>query len=237
MPAHAAPSMGASSPTAFGLGWGEAYLAANFQARVRYSADPDGALAAGLGLGDPAKLLGLEIDVISFSTLPSRGGPAGFGGVLGVDVKLHRLFSRAFGLAVGWESVLSTSYQGVETDGGSNQYAVFSAWIPISESGPFRDLVLSLGAGSGRFLPERKWADDADQFGPFGSIALRIAPAVSLVADWAGQDLLLGTSFAPLSRHSLVINAGVADVLGTTGGTGQARFVASTSYAFRYLKF
>lgn len=234
IPVYATPSMGASSPTAFGLSFGDVFVAASFQSRVRYAAVPDGALAAGLGLGDPVRFLGLEIDVNSFSTLPSQGSAAGLGGIVGVDVKLHRLLPGSFGLAAGWESFLSTSYGGVGTDGGSNRYVVLSKWVPLGDNGSFRDLVVSAGAGSGRFLRERRWTENADQFGPFGSVALRIARPASLIADWTGQDLLLGASLAPLARYPLVLNAGVVDVLGTTNGTGRARLVASASYAFHY---
>jgi hypothetical protein len=234
VPVYATPSMGASSPTAFGLSFGDVFVAASFQSRVRYAAEPDGALAAGFGLGDPASFLGLEIDVNSFSTLPSRGSPAGLGGIVGVDVKLHRLLPLAFGVAAGWESLLSTSHDGVGTDGGSNGYVVFSKWFSLGDGESFRDLVVSAGAGSGRFLRERRWTENADQIGPFGSVALRVARPASLIADWTGQDLLLGASLAPLAHYPLVLNAGVVDVLGTTDGTGRTRLVASASYVFRY---
>lgn len=234
--AEVAPSMGASSPTAFGLRFGEVYLAASVQSRVRYADVPDGAISAGLGLGDPAKLLGLQIDINSFSTLASAGSSAGLGGVVGVDVKLHRLLPYGFGLALGWESLLSKGSGEVATDGGSNRYGVVSKWTPLRASGPFRDLVISVGVGSGRFLREHRWAEDADQFGPFGSAALRVFRSASIVADWTGQDLLLGASLAPFVRVPLVLNAGIADVMGTTNGSQRGRLVASASVAYDYLR-
>ena len=226
--------MGASSPVAFGLGLGDAFVAANVQSRVRYSDDPDATVAAGLGLGSPSRTAGLEITAISFSTLPSGGSPAGLGRVLGVDLKLHRLLPFGFGVAVGWESVFTTTYEGIETDGGSNRYVVVSKWISADQR-VFSDVVLSAGLGSGRFLPERAWVETPNRLGPFGSVAARIVPAVSVVADWAGQELMAGASIAPLARYPLVFNLGFADLLGTTNGTGRGRLVASGSFAFRYL--
>ena len=93
--------MGASSPTAFGAQWGDLFVGAAFQARARNVDTHDGSVAAGFGIGNAWRLVGLEVAAISFSTFRS-----GWGRRMGVDLKLHRMLPGNVGIAVGWESAL-----------------------------------------------------------------------------------------------------------------------------------
>jgi hypothetical protein len=229
--------MSASSPTAYGLAFRDAFVGASFQTRTRYSrASKDGSVGMGFGVGNPYTLAGLEVVATSFSTLPSRGSSAGFGDVVGVDFKLHRALRGNFAIAAGWESALMRNH-GVHTDGGSNKFVVVSKSLQLRESDRklFSQLLISAGLGNGRFLSETLWADDPGQVGPFGSMALRVAPPLAVVLDWPGQDLMAGVSLVPLPRFPLVVNAGFSDLLGTTlDPYRRPRFVLSTGVGFRY---
>lgn len=223
---RAAPAMGANSPSAYGPAWGDVYFGAAYQARARYASRPhDGVVAAGFGLGNPWTLVGLQVDLISFSTFRS-----GWGNRAAVDLKLHRVLPGGIGVAVGYESAF---LRGV-TDSGRNQYAVVSSWRPLRDPAlPFSSVMVSVGAGNGRFLSEEDWERDPKRLNVFGSLGLRVLPAVALVADWTGQDLTLGTSVAPLRSHQIVISAGLTDVTGAAGDG--VRAVLAGSYRFRFL--
>lgn len=219
------PAMGASSPIAFGAGWGDAYVGAGYQARARYLENYDGSIAAGFGLGDPWHLVGLQVDVISFSTFRS-----GFFKRVGVDLQIHRALPYGMAVAVGWESAIQIGL----TDAGNSKYAVVSKWWSLrgDPRKPFSELLVSAGAGNERFLPEKDFEFGKEGVNGFGSVALRVAEPLSVIADWTGQDLIVAASVAPLRRWALVITPGFADVTGTAGDG--ARFVVAASYSFRF---
>lgn len=216
-----APAMGANSPTAFGAAYGDAFVGASYTARARNVDAGDGAVAMGIGVGDPWRWVGVEVDVVSFSTLRS-----GWANRVGVDLIVHRLLPGGFGVAAGWESLLQRGY----TDGDRSRYLVVSRWTQFrdDDSAWFSGLVLSAGVGDGRFRSFDDWQADRDRVNVFGSAALRVAGPVSVAADWTGQDLMLAGSVAPLARFPLVLSAGMADVTGRAGDG--ARFVATASY-------
>jgi hypothetical protein len=228
------PAMGASSPTGYGARAGDLYLGAALQLKARSywrrdgtQVDPpvDGAIAGGVGFGNPERLLGLQVDVISFSTVRS-----GVGTNMGVDLKVHRALPHQIGLALGYESAFVRG----ETDSGSSRYAVLSKWTALREDseGLFGSLVISAGMGDGRFRPVDAWNEDSSRFYPFGSIGLRIFEPLSVIADWTGQDLAVVVSVAPFRRLPAVASLGFRDVAGS--GYPSPRFVAAASYAFRY---
>jgi hypothetical protein len=229
-----APAMGASSPTGFGARAGDLHVGAALQWRARSywradgtQVDPpiDGAVAAGVGLGNPEKVLGLQVDVISFSTVRS-----GFGTNMGVDLKVHRVFPHQISVALGYESAFVRG----ETDSGSSRYAVISKWTALREDpeGVFGSLVISAGLGDGRFRPVAAWNEESSRPYPFGSIGLRIFEPLSLIADWTGQDLAIVASVAPFRRLPAVASLGFRDIAGS--GYPNPRFVAAGSYLLRY---
>lgn len=219
------PAMGASSPIAFGAAWRDAFVGAGYQSRTRYLQNYDGSIAAGIGLGDPWRLVGLELTAISFSTFRS-----GFFSRIGIDTKLHRVLPHGFAVAAGWESAIQIGL----TDAGNSKYAVLSKWWDIRDDPRdlFSELLVSVGVGNDRFLPEDDFYLGTPGVNGFGSVALRVAQPISVIADWYGQDLALAASVAPLARYRLVITPALVDVTGSAGDG--ARFVASASYSFRF---
>jgi hypothetical protein len=218
---RATPGSSVQSPTAYGPDWGEGYLGAGFQSRMRYVQDlprskqMDGAVMASFGLGDARKYLGLEAAITSFSTVRS-----GFGNHSSVSFKIHRLLPNHFAIAAGWEDAIRTH----GTDGGTSGYGVVST--------DYKRLTLSAGVGGGRFKTETAIADDRKTVNAFGSAGFQIASPISLIADWAGQDLGLGASIVPLKRIPLYIEPGFVDVTGSAGDG--ARFVLGVALGFSY---
>jgi hypothetical protein len=185
----------------------------------------DGAVAAGVGFGNPERWFGLQVDVISFSTVRS-----GLGKNMGVDLKVHRILPHQISVALGHESAFVRG----ETDSGSSRYGVVSKWTALREipDGVFGSFVISAGLGDGRFRPVEAWNEDSSSPHLFASIGLRILEPLSLVADWTGQDLAIVASVAPFRRLPAVASLGFRDIMGS--GYPNPRFVAAAAYHLRY---
>jgi hypothetical protein len=220
--ARTAPSMSASSPTAFGAGLGDVFAGAGYQFRARYVDGDDGAAAIGIGLGDASRLVGVDVTVITFSTFRS-----GWGQRVGVDVKVHRTLRWDMAVAAGWESVRSRGYN----DGGSNRYAVISKnWLLRESTALFSGATLSLGAGRGRFQDEASFRAGENGIGVFASAAVRVAPSMSVIVDWTGQDAMVAVSVAPFRGLPFAAMAGLTDVTGRAGDG--SRVVAAAGFGF-----
>ncbi len=223
--ARRAPGSSLNSPIAFGAEWGTVYAGAGLQWRVRYlphnpddatgAGGMDGAVVAGFGLGNARKLVAFDISVISLGTARSFGRFA-FSG------KVHRHLPGRAAVAAGVEHGLVIG----PTDSRRSLFGVASKQFSLRDSPDdfFSSLTASLGLGTGRFIPEGDYLSGENGVNVFGSVGLRIAEPVGVVADWTGQDLVLAASLVPFKRIPLVISTGFADVLGTAGDG--ARFVA-----------
>ena len=215
------PGSSAQSPTAYGADWGDGYLGAGFQGRMRYTKDlplhkrVDGAVFFGFGLGNSDRNIGFEGDITSYSTVRS-----GFLNHTSFSFKLHRNLPGNFAIAAGWEDAIRTK----GLDGGTSIYGVVSS--------AYKRLTMSGGLGGGRFRTENNIDNGIHRVNAFGSVGVRVADPVSLIADWAGQDLALAASIVPFSRLPLYILPGVADVTGSAGDG--ARFILGVGLGFRF---
>jgi hypothetical protein len=86
-------------------------------------------------------------------------------------------------------------------------------------------MVVNVGLGTDRFLPEMQFARGEDGVNAFGSVGVRLLPPVNAVANWTGQDLALGLSVAPVRTWPLVVTPAVVDLTGRAGDG--ARFTVS----------
>jgi hypothetical protein len=221
------PGSSAGSPTAFGAGWGDAFMGAGFQQRARFVDAVDGTVVAGFGLGNPRSLIGAEVALTSFSTIRS-----GFLKHSGVSVKLHRLFPADLGVAVGWENAWTSSAR-TDWDEGSSYYAVVSRVVDTNGEGAFTSVTASLGVGTGRFRSEQRILNDEGGVGVFASLGVRVLDHASIIADWTGQDLGIAYSFVPFRSFPLVLTPAVVDLMGTAGDG--ARFVLGVGAGFRFV--
>jgi hypothetical protein len=175
----------------------------------------DGAVLAGFGLGNSEDNIGFEGTITSFSTVRS-----GFGHHSSFSFKIHRLLSRNFAIAAGWEDAIRTK----GPDAGTSIYGVVSS--------AYKSVTISGGLGGGRFLTERAISTGKHGVNAFGSVGVRVADPISLIADWAGQNLALAASIVPFARLPLFILPGVADVTGSAGDG--ARFILGVGLGFRF---
>jgi len=222
------PGVAAATPVGFGASFGTVWAGASYQPKARYADGQTGAAAVGFGLGDAEDLVGLQVAINSFSTISS-----GFGRRMALDLHLHRQVGELWSVAVGWESVAAPT--SVTRDSRESLYAAGSRWLRLRDNpdAPFGLAMLSLGVGTGRFQTETRFVEDAGGVGLFGSFGIRVAPPVTLIAEWTGQDVLLATSVTPLRNQRLAITAGFAEVTGAAGDGARFTVGASLGYSFR----
>jgi hypothetical protein len=210
------PGSSAQSPTAYGADWGDGFLGAGFQGRIRYTKNlPDGAVFGGFGLGNSDDNIGFEGDITSFSTVRS-----GFGNHSSFSFKLHRNLPGNFAVAAGWEDAIRTK----GLDGGTSIFGVVSS--------AYKRVTVSAGLGGGRFRTEYNIDNDIHRVNAFGSVGVRVAEPVSLIADWAGQNLALAASIVPFARLPLFILPGFADLTHSAGDG--PRFILGVGLGFKF---
>lgn len=219
------PASTINTPTAYGQQWGDVYAGVGYQDRIRYDDWSDGVAAMGLGLGNPARYVGLDVSLSLLDTYTE------FGKDRSLSVKLHRQLPYRTAVAVGHENLWHTD----GTDGGSSRYVVVSKVMlfrdrPTSALG---SMVVNVGLGNDRFLSEEAFARGADGVNAFGSVGVRLLRPVNAVANWTGQDLALGLSIAPVRTWPLVITPAVMDVTGRAGDGARFSVSAGLSYNFR----
>ncbi|MEB3830083.1 hypothetical protein [Phormidium sp. CCY1219] len=223
---EASPSLTIVNPTGYGADRNTGYLSATYQQRVRNTESDDAAFALGFGFGDARETVGVELSY-TFASLGTRRdfGTGGF------NVKVHRQFPDDWSVAAGWNGFVSI---GDDLDGFEDSvYGVVSKVIRTQESisSPFSRVALSAGVGNGQFRTADALEDDEDGIGVFGSVAVRVAKPVSVIAEWTGQDLAVGASIAPFKNVPFVITPAVRDITGTGDG---ARFVLGAGLGFRF---
>lgn len=208
------PGSSLSTPTAYGAVWGDVYAVAVYQERVRYADLSDGAVGAGVGFGDPEKMLGVELNFASYNLFMEGEEDQRD---VSVSFKVHRALTHSTRLAIGVEH--ATRLHGRGGDGGRSAYVVASRTTQLRQNvrDPFSVFTASLGIGTGRFRSERQILEGSDRPNIFASAGVRVVRAVSVIADWTGQDLNAGLAIRPFSRLPLVATIGVADVTGHAG--------------------
>ena len=223
--AAAAPGSSSGSPTAFGASWGKTFAGIGFQGRTRYTDDADGSISVGMGFGDAQKSVGVEVTLAVLSLFGDDAFERG-----GFSFKVHRQLPENFAVALGIENAIVWG----GTDAGSSIYGVVSKIFPLKEkaSEPFSQITASLGLGGGRFRSENDINNDEGSVNIFGSIGVRVAEPVSIIADWTGQDLTLGASIAPFKDIPLVITPAIADITGNAGDG--ARFILGIGYNYSF---
>jgi hypothetical protein len=222
------PAGSITTPTAFGVGFGQGYVGVGVQAETRYTDDPDAAAVVGIGLGDQ-RVLGLEVALTSYSTLSERGGMVGEVG--SVSFRLHRLLAEDLAVAAGWENPIHWG----DSDAGESRYLVVSRiWRNHPDPDePLSAVVMSMGVGDGRFRVEEQVLEGRERVNFFMSVGMKVREHASAIVDWTGQDLNLALSMMPLGRRiPVVVTPGVAD-LGGYAGDG-ARAILAVGYNFSY---
>ncbi|MBD1896885.1 S-layer homology domain-containing protein [Coleofasciculus sp. FACHB-129] len=216
-----------TTPTAFGADRGQAFIGAGFQERTRNTNKADGVIAAGIGVGDARKAVGVEGVISIYDLFGDDSFEDG-----GISFKIHRQFANDIAVAVGVENIETF---GEPDPGYSTVYGVVSKVFPLGSrttAGFSPSVTASVGLGGGRFRSVPDIEAGRDSVNPFGSIGVRVAQPISVIAEWSGQDLNVGASIAPFENIPLIITPALADVTGNAGDG--ARFILGVGYGITF---
>lgn len=216
--ASSTPAVAYGIPTGFGADGRDVFGAGGLQRGLRYAPDfTDGAVFAGMGLGDGRRYVGVELTVAVVDLVKETLKD----GTLGV--KIHRRVGEAWSVAAGIENMVVMG----TTDGGTSAYGVASGTIPLRWATPwFQQLTVTAGVGDGRFNGVDSVRRGDNGINVFGSAALQVRPRISILATWTGQDLNVGWSVAPFAQLPLVVTPVLLDLSGYAGSP--PRFALST---------
>ena len=216
----AQPATSANSPTAFGAGWGTAYMGVGWEERGRYNEAEDGSVGFGFGLGD-ARAVAVGVGISFFGL---RGEGSGDGSIA---LKASRSLGSGWHVAAGAEDLLHWG----DGEGTESLYGAVTKVFRLRDStrDTFSRLTLSAGAGNERFRREKEVLADSGNLGVFGSVGLRVNEWAGLFAEWTGQDMGVGFSLVPLPNHALVVTPAWTDIL-SKAGDGD-RFTLGVTYA------
>lgn len=218
------PGISLGSPVGFGASWGELGFGLGGQTiRGAGVHSMDGSFSISGGVGDAQKLVGLEINANIISLRQSFGDDGSFG------AKLHTALPGRAGVAVGVENIGSWGQARTQP---SSVFVVGTKVIDLApEAANKLPFSFNLGLGDGHFRDPGHSGANA-----FGGVSIVPSPRYSLIADWSGRALSIGTSFVPFTTLPLTASAGISNVTGRKlgGAYNDPQFTAGIGYSFRY---
>ncbi len=220
-----APSITVVTPSAYGKSEGRAAVGFSLQAPSDESSeDVKGRVSISFGLGDSRQAVGLDVAASASVTKEQ------FAERVALSAKLHRQLPDDFAIAVGVRSITNLDSPDEDEDEIS-VYAVVTKQFRLrpNQTDPFSRLYISAGVGGGQFREQSDREDEANSIGVFGSMAVRVARPLNAIAEWTGQDLILGLSWTPIPRIPLVITPAI-DATGNVAG--ENRFLLGIGYGF-----
>ncbi|MFM8780590.1 MAG: hypothetical protein ACKOFO_03785, partial [Gemmatimonadota bacterium] len=222
---RAQPGVTAASPIGFGPKSGDFFAGVGYQNSTRFGGGNDGSVSVGAGLGDPSKI-GFEFVAVSASTVRS-----GFFDRMYGAAKVHRTLSNGIGVAAGMEGVSLTGDATVDP----SLYVAATKVQQIGTGPYFNSVTWNGGIGTKRFAPA-SGSDQQGSVGVFASAAIKANGFTSLIADYTGQDLNLGLSFAPLPNLPVTISPAIVDLLGRSkdaqGKSSGARMTLGIGFSY-----
>jgi hypothetical protein len=220
-----APSITVVTPSAYGKSEGRAAVGFSLQAPSDESSkDVEGRVGISFGLGDSRQAVGLDVAASASVTKEQ------FAERVALSAKLHRQLPNDFAISVGVRSITNLNSLDEDEDEIS-LYAVMTKQFRLrpSQIDPFSRLYISVGVGGGQFREQSDREDEANSIGVFGSMAVRVAQPLNAIAEWTGQDLILGLSWTPIPRIPLVITPAFDATGNVAGGK---RFLLGIGYGF-----
>lgn len=233
---YSAPSMSVYIPVGYGADNNTAFIATDYQSRLRFTNSNDAQMVFGVGLGDAKKSVGVVLSYTLASI--SDNNNSGFG-IGGFNVKVHRQFKDGWAAAVGMNGVVNVGRYSntLVNDFENSLYGVVTKVIRTKDdiNKPFSRVAVTAGVGNGQFRTENSIYNNKDNFNVFGNVAVRVHPQASLIAEWTGQDLAVGASITPFKNVPIVITPAVRDITGSgAGASDKARFVVGAGFGFKF---
>ncbi len=227
-----APGVSTASPLAFGPSFHDVFFGGGYQATTRNGGGDDGSLSGGFGLGNSQTAIGLEVVLVSASTVRS-----GLFERTMMSLKAHKALPGNAAIAFGVEGINLSGQSGADP----NWFAAASRVVALRDGGnektPFSQATLNIGAGNGRFCQAEEVATDiftTKDCGAmvFASVGVRANKYIGLIGDFTGQDVNLAVSLAPFPKFPIVITPALVDVAGMANK--EMRFTLGAGIGMRF---
>ncbi|MBA4695799.1 MAG: hypothetical protein H2069_00240 [Legionella sp.] len=194
---YVSPNVSIAIPSAYGIGWGAAFLGAAGQLGTTTSTRPFGQYGVGFGLGDPNKYLGLAT-ALSFGGLDDITRDGNFSFQLA-----HNFMKTGSAIAIGAQNGLAW---GSTANGRLSYYLNASKVFPLDfKNGYAMNIIGTIGVGNARFVRDiGAQPEDYHRLGPFGSVALQLLPQVTVIGEYVGKAFNTGLSVIPFTKIPLV---------------------------------
>ncbi|HEY9845487.1 MAG TPA: hypothetical protein V6D03_04755 [Candidatus Caenarcaniphilales bacterium] len=225
------PAFTLFAPSGYGADRNTVFATGVVVANERIDDNVDAALNFGVGLLDSTQSVGLELSyaLLSFGTV--EGGRNFGDGAF--NLKVHRQFPQErLSVAAGY---IGFATIGDATDYQNSPYGVVTKFFVLRPDldKPFSRVAVTAGIGAGEAFQLEDEFFERNSVGPFGSVALRLGRPVSAIAEWGGEDLGLGISYALrlAPNTNFVITPSVRDIVGAGEGP---RFIVGTGISYRF---
>lgn len=225
-PLAASPSTSLGAPSGYAAGWGTAFVGVGGLTRAPVSDKVAGSSLIGIGFGDAAKWLSLEVDTAITSVNVADGG---FGKDGNISLKVSHIFKNNMGVAIGSNNV--TGWGNTKTQSTSSYLAATKSFALKPQASHAWPLTISAGVGNGTY--SGRTGDPENKYGIFAAAALVVTPQMSVIVDATGKVLTLGGSLVPFKQLPLVLTAGWYDVTKHLD-TKAPSFMASAAVVFSF---
>lgn len=210
------PAIGAYVPDGMARGyWGNFGLGSTAQSRTRLSGDfvnPDGNVTATLGLGNPEKIIGLDVRVNMFGLFNQYGSPENLGEG-SIDAQINRRVGQSWWVAIGVNDLTGWKLAPAHQIRSLFLSMTGTFYFVSDYDMPFNKVYLTAGVGNGRFRSDENYSvGDEGPMGFFASAALQVLPEGNIFIEYNGYNAMAGFSVFPYKNFSGQLVIGVNDI-------------------------
>lgn len=215
------PGFSMGAPVGMVPGWGVVFGGISGRSN---SDETDGALALGMGFGNP-DVIGGSVS-LGFGSIDPRDGGALNRGSLNISAG-HHFKSWGLGTAIGVTGIDLWHANGDDRDDNLDPsfYGAVTKLLP-NEVAP---VVISAGLGNNGYA-DINVKNPKDKIGGFVAAAVYIIPQVSLIADYTSNIVTLGAGIVPFPKYPISLTLGINDI--TEQYDNKPSFIGSLSAAY-----
>ena len=191
----------------------------------RDSDDTDGAMAFGMGFGNPDTIGGAVS--LGIGSIDPRDGGSFNRGNLNLNVG-HHFKEYGFGWSVGMTGL--DLWHASKLDGDRQDPSFYTAVTKLWAN-DFIPFAVTAGFGNNSYADINKENDRKDKVDGFGAIAFYLIPQLSLVVDYTSNILTTGISVVPFPDYPVSFNLGATN-LNEQGPNDKVAAIGSIAAAY-----
>lgn len=191
----------------------------------RDSDDTDGAMALGMGFGNPDTIGGAVS--LGIGSINPRDGGSFNRGNLNLNVG-HHFKEYGFGWSVGMTGL--DLWHASHLDGDRQDPSFYTAVTKLWAN-DILPVAITAGFGNNSYADINKENDRKDKVDGFGAVAFYLIPQLSLVVDYTSNILTTGISVVPFPEYPISVNLGATN-LTEQGSNDKVAAIGSIAAAY-----